>query len=650
MRAYVCVMLDRKSPITTAYWAAVTTGVALIGGGLAAPALAQDRASQDARSAMVSKVKCQKSMKAKLKGIKTKNKNRKFLGKVVHRCAPRGELVVELGKKGKKRKKKKWVPIGHATWVKGKPVSVTTPRLPGPHRIRAFTPNRPLSKNSPTSRSIRLGAAPATAANKGWVIGLGDSYMSGEGASYAGYGPWNGTNQPRLSTSDKWWIDTFGENLQQTYPGDFQIPIAQPGTLTPSDRDYFNITPSGVQCHRSGSASMHWNDPQIPSLNLACSGAQSNTGGTSQNPSKGKPGIDFVTGGADGIGQALQLEEFAKLVKKKGEQIDVIQYSIGGNDIQFADIVSDCVQRFLTPLEKKCGDTKSKSLLQTQYKNGSGLEDVVTAVTFSGENIITAMSKAGFEPGSYTMVVTTYPIGVPPSNEFETDFGGNSGFGRQLIGGCGFADVDLDFITGGFKDLLQDRVLEGAKVLNDKHAEAKVRVLDATNATNGHQLCSDQITYPKEQNYGANYPPNGPAQQGPPWAGVQGGSTGPWINPISVCIEEQQDVRFFCNWKTTYPTLFNAMQCEPSDPSQSDCQTGALANAQSLPIHPNHWGQRALAACHANAAASAQPGDITACTPPVDSLGLDAYGRPMMVATKSGDLANFTPTTSSATN
>ena len=191
--------------------------------------------------------------------------------------------------------------------------------------------------------------------------------------------------------------------------------------------------------------------------------------------------------------------------------------------------------------------------------------------------------------------------------------------------------------------LINKWVLEGAKVLNDKHADAKVRVLDATNATNGHQLCSDQITYPKEQNYGANYPPNGPAQQGPPWAGVRGGSTGPWINPISVCIEEQQDVRFFCNWKTTYPTLFNAMQCEPSDPSQSDCQTGALANAQSLPIHPNHWGQRALAACHANAAASAQPGDITACTPPADSLGLDAYGRPKMVVTKSGSLANFTP-------
>lgn len=477
------------------------------------------------------------------------------------------------------------------------------------------------------SERVALSSEPPAQPRR-WVVGLGDSYMSGEGASYAGYGPWCGAKHDVIfgvdcnvaSQSDSWWISAFGSSLKQTYPGDYGQPIAQPGLTEPAG---FTVDPVGVRCHRSSSALMFWNRPDYASVNLACSGATVDT-----KLATGKPGIDFVDEQtqANGriVGQALQLQRLAEQIKTKGDAIAVVTMSIGGNDVGFADIVADCVKRYLVPSQSACWRSNSGSEARKAYNDGKGLTKARDAVLTGARNIVAAMDNAKVARGSYRIVVHTPPIGVPPAKDFQTDFGTDSGYGRQGIGGCGLTNGDLDFFNGDFGNLLRQRMVEGGRLASKELGDVPLTVVDASRAFSDHQLCSRNVNYPQTRSAGNN-------TTTPAWYGDWGGRRGTWMTPIvitcmgldwgPVCTRETSPAELF-------PTLWRAV--DGSGAYRSAQWQEGVTQMQQLPAHPNFWGQRALATCNSDVALDpATVGKVVTCVP-AGNEGLNPYGRPFM--------------------
>ena len=434
--------------------------------------------------------------------------------------------------------------------------------------------------DSAVSKKAGLVNLSAADSQRRYVIGMGDSYMSGEGATYAQYGPHDTSG----SNSD-WWEIAYGSSLQDTYPQDYSYPI--------------DLTPTGVRCHRSGSASMMWGRDDYIGLDLACSGA-------TYDSTAEKPGLDLAANS-----QIQMLKQAAATIKGQGDEIASIQMSIGGNDVNFSTIVSDCITAFLTPFATRCSNDPNSEL---RKQVAAGLKPAERAVREGTKNIVAAMDAEGFARDSYRITVQSYPIGVPTAADFQTQFGSNSGYGRQGIGGCGLTDGDLDYFNYTLGPKLFDVVQAGADEARSSLPGSQVTVMNATNAFADHQLCNKDVALWKGRSINDDQ-----NTMTPPWVGFGGGSTGQWMTPVVLtCLMDVGVVNKFCSggddiW-VKYPAVFRAAGkngwtsgCNsssfwkarpllgPDQPPQCK-ETGE--NIYQLAMHPNYWGQRALASCH----------------------------------------------------
>jgi lysophospholipase L1-like esterase len=566
----------------------------------------------------------------KVTKVKSKKGGLRIFGKVVGVSEKQASVYLEHKKPKKKSKnKKKWrVVVRSSTNNKGK-FKLRYDHRKGKYRVKAVfpspapTPEPP--KPTPATPVVPPKPAPAPAPEQGlnWVVAMGDSYMSGEGAPYAGYGPQTNSSGAYV---DKWWTQIFGSSLKEVFPGDYSQPIQQPG-LTDQQRREYDSPLYGWLCHRSGTASMYWGDHTIAALNLACSGATSNT-----QVDTGKPGVDFEsgtydspTGPVDVLGQAAQLQKFATKAKKNGDNIEYVLLSIGGNDIGFDPIVTQCVTWYIELDLRSCG-SDSSSLLNKQYDNGGGLVGVKNAVVNSGKNIVKAMRAAGYKDGSYTIQVAAYPIGVTDNAGFASQF--SSYPKRQEYCGIGLDAADLDLVSGGFKQLLRQRSIEGAAALATSYPKLGIRVVDASDAMTGHELCSAKLSYPQISSSGTN-------TMHPDWYGPMGGSTAAWLSPVWACAE----VGLLCGFSTLYnelPNLMTAMDCN-ADSSGKCTNSLAKSNVQDLALHPSYFGQRALSTCQ-QAATDQANRRVIRCTPPSNPGSLDPVGRPKMNVQDTGPL------------
>lgn len=565
--------------------------------------------------------------------VKSKKGGLRIAGKVVGVQDKKANVYLEHKKSKKKAKKnkKKWrIVVRSSTNNEGK-FKLRYSHRKGKYRVKAIfpspspTPSPTPPKPTPATPVALPKPAPSPSPDQGlnWVIAMGDSYMSGEGAPYAGYGPQTNSSGAYV---DKWWTQIFGSSLKEVFPGDYSQPIQQSG-LTDQQRRQYDSPLYGWLCHRSGTASMYWGDHTIAALNLACSGATSNT-----QVDTGKPGVDFQSGTynspvgpVDVLGQAAQLQKFATKAKKSGDSIEYILLSIGGNDIGFDPIVTQCVTWYVELDVRSCG-SNSGSLLNKQYNGGNGLLGIKDAVVNSGKNIVKAMRAAGYKDGSYTIQLAAYPIGVTDNAGFEQQFTGYPK--RQSYCGIGLDAADLDLVAGGFKQLLRQRSIEGAASLATNYPNLGIRVVDASDAMTGHDLCSAKLSYPQISTSGTN-------TLHPDWYGPMGGSTAAWLSPVWACAE----VGLLCGFSTLYnelPRLMTAMDCN-ADSSGKCSNSLAKSNVQDLALHPSYFGQRALSSCQQ--AATDQPDRrVIRCTPPSTPGSLDPVGRPKMNIQDTGRL------------
>jgi len=302
----------------------------------------------------------------------------------------------------------------------------------------------------------------------------------------------------------------------------------------------------------------------VNGYNLACSGAKTST--FTDSNGYFKPGLDFYNSGGQ-QGQALMLQNFAAT-----HNVKAVVVSIGGNNFGFAGIVQQCVTDFLgSPSWWKdyCKDDSSV----TANFTSSNITAQTTAIKNGLLNLRTAMRNAGYADGSWSIIVQNYMSPLSGSSAYRYS---ESGYTRQSTGGCGFWNADADWANGTALPTINSAVTNAA----NQAGIAGTKLLNLANAFNGRRLCENTVGLIEEKGLAG-------------WWSAGAVDKTEWINQIRTV---------------------------------STCCGSNYYIQES--IHPNYWGQGALANCLMQAW---NGGAVRGGTCTRGANGLNAYGEPNMV-------------------
>jgi hypothetical protein len=363
------------------------------------------------------------------------------------------------------------------------------------------------------------------------VVSLGDSAISGEAGRWAG----NTNNSPSE-------IDALGPTAYFDNAGNTAEQI--PG------------------CHRSKSAEIYVGGG-VNGLNLACSGARTATQAFSSG-SDFKPGLDFYNDGAGHLGQALMLQQFAAT-----HNVKAVAVLIGANNYHFADIVQACVVDWLTSpsfFKNFCQDDSNVASNFTAANIAAQTAAIRTALL----NVRQAMANAGYADSGYTIVTQTYWNPLPRGAQFRY---GETGFTRQIVGGCGVWNSDANWAN----DTAFAQINGSVRNAFGQAGLTNGRLLDISPLTNGHRLCENTVGLLEEKGLTS-------------WTQAGAADRSEWINQIR-----------------TATTLFGPYQLQED-------------------VHANYWGQLAMRNCLRQAynGGAARSGTCAAAA----GGGLDSAGEP----------------------
>ncbi|MFE1876231.1 GDSL-type esterase/lipase family protein [Streptomyces sp. NPDC059496] len=264
------------------------------------------------------------------------------------------------------------------------------------------------------------------------VVSMGDSYISGEA------GRWKGnslTNSGSRNGTDRGWVS-----------GSTYDPAKVYGT-----------TVGG--CHRSDSAEVRSAGAIADvAVNLACSGAVSDNVFRASN------------GGVAYKGEAPQADQLAAVATS--HNVKVIALSIGGNDLGFADIITDCALDFVL-WNSYCYDDQQSGVDQK-------IDAVMGKVGKSVDEIRAVMRAAGYADSSYRIVLQSYPSPIPRGAENRYT---QSDWSRLNTGGCPFWNRDSDWARDSLVPQIANRIKGVA-------AAKGVQFLDLRDMMQGREVCS----------------------------------------------------------------------------------------------------------------------------------------------------------------
>jgi hypothetical protein len=275
-------------------------------------------------------------------------------------------------------------------------------------------------------------------------VSIGDSMVSGEA------GRWRGTI---LSGRNAHLIDAYGESAYWDTPTGESIP----------------------GCHRAKGAAIHV--PGTVALNLACSGAKT-TSGFAQGSYK--PGIDDgYTVPVLGIrlpGQLAMLDQAARRAR-----IKTVLLTIGGNDMGFGPVMAGCMAAFATPwpFAYRCSESRRVSGRMTD----AALAEIGRKVQGAIERTHATMLAAGYETGSYELIVQGYPRLIDAPNRYPETYAD-----RLFTGGCPLYDADVRYLNGRFAVLMRE--FAGAAERASATTGQPVRWVDITELLAGRELCA----------------------------------------------------------------------------------------------------------------------------------------------------------------
>ncbi len=274
-----------------------------------------------------------------------------------------------------------------------------------------------------------------------WVVSVGDSYISGEGARWAG-------NTTRRAAP----IDALGPAAYDDRPGE----ESQPG------------------CHRAQESIATLHLPNVRGKNLACSGATTRSSGGLRF----KPGLDFYRDADGNRGQALALQRFART-----HDVSHVVVSIGGNDFGFGPVVAGCALGFLGLFGRRqpCSADPDVTAGFSEQQAHTVREKIGRAL----DRVTTAMTRVGYTDDDYRLVVLSYPSPLPTSGgvRYRRDQP------RYDVGGCPFFDADLDWANDVALATINTAVSSAARAVTGP----EVIRLDLGGALDGHRLCEQGV-------------------------------------------------------------------------------------------------------------------------------------------------------------
>ena len=266
-------------------------------------------------------------------------------------------------------------------------------------------------------------------------------------------------------------------------------------------------------------------------------------------------------------GQAALLQSFAA-----GHNVKAVAVSIGGNNFNFGSVVQSCVTDWATSpswYKDYCNDDSSV----TANFTSANVTAQTTAIKNGFLNIRTAMRNAGYADGSWSLIVQNYMSPLPLSGGMRY---GESGYTRQNTGGCGFWNNDLNWANNSALPTINSAIANAAS----QAGIAGTKQLNLASAFNGRRLCESTVGLIEEKGLAS-------------WTSAGAVDKTEWINQIRTV---------------------------------STCCGSNYYIQESL--HPNYWGQGALANCLTLAWNGGAPRGGT-CTRGAN--GLNAYGEPNML-------------------
>lgn len=270
------------------------------------------------------------------------------------------------------------------------------------------------------------------------AVAMGDSYIAGESGRWLGnssnsWGDRNGTD--RAAEWRSWYWRYVEENI------------------------YGDTYASG--CHRSDVAPILSAGLPVDAVaNLACSGARTVNLRTAAG------------GGRAYRGEPPQADQLATVAAT--HDVEVVVISVGGNDLGFADVIIDCVTRYVTSTRwwpNTCYRAQQRNLDARLPNALEGVRSVLADV----RSILDANGD-----GDARIILLGYPkpVAAASANRYR-----ETGWSRTFTGGCPFWNADLDWATSTLVPSI-NRGLQG------EAAEAGVEFLDLTDALLGHEPCA----------------------------------------------------------------------------------------------------------------------------------------------------------------
>jgi hypothetical protein len=266
-------------------------------------------------------------------------------------------------------------------------------------------------------------------------------------------------------------------------------------------------------------------------------------------------------------GQAALLQSFAA-----SHNVKAVAVSIGGNNFNFGSIVQSCVSDWAsspTWYKDYCNDDSSV----TANFTSANITAQTTAIKNGLLNLRTAMRNAGYADGSWSLIVQNYMSPLPTSTGMRY---GESGYTRQSTGGCGFWNNDLNWANNSALPTINSAVFNAAS----QAGIANTKTLNLASAFNGRRLCESTVGLIEEKGLAG-------------WWSAGAVDKTEWINQIRTV---------------------------------STCCGSNYYIQESL--HPNYWGQGALANCLTQAWNN---GAVRGGTCTRGANGLNSYGEPNMV-------------------
>jgi hypothetical protein len=299
---------------------------------------------------------------------------------------------------------------------------------------------------SPASAARTAGSAGATSATpsapapRRWIVALGDSYVSGEGA--------------------RWAANTSGR------PG--PVDALGPHAYRPRG----STSPTG--CDRARTTVVTGVSDGLRGANLACSGATTSSrwdgGGFT-------PGLDTYSDGKGHVGQLTALRRFAT-----HHRVAAVVVSIGGNDFGFGSLIGRCTAAFVeTVTNRRPSPCRTDPALSASFAP-SHVASVTRHVAVALAGVRRALRLAGRGPSTYSVVMEGYPspLAQGPRIRYREDL-----LHRLVLGGCPLFDVDATWADRVVLPTINAALHRAV----ERSGLAKVSWLDLSRAFEGHRLC-----------------------------------------------------------------------------------------------------------------------------------------------------------------